>query len=150
MIMSNIQIYRAVPGQEHRAAAECRRAGIRAALPRNKMRRPAFGRASSPLAPGYIFAERRPENAHYIHGGKPLGSINRADVSKLWTHCRMRPRARPDNPYAAGDRVIVPIGHMAEVPAQVIEVRLRTCIIAYDMAGKTHQQAVAYTQLRPG
>ena len=50
----------------------------------------------------------------------------------------------------AGDKVIMLKGFVAEIPAKVIETRKQTCIIAYEMIGKTHQQAIAYAQLRPG
>lgn len=143
-------IYRTPPGQEHRAAAECRRERIKVALPRFKMRRPAFGRSSSPLASGYIFTERRPENARFIHGGPALGTITRQAVSALWAHCRIKKPSRPENPFKPGDRVIIAKGHLAEVSAVVRETRLRTCLVAYEMLGKTHQQAIGYAQLRPG
>ena len=46
--------------------------------------------------------------------------------------------------------VIIAKGPFTEVRAMVIETRARSCIIAFDLLGKTHQQAMTYMQLRPG
>lgn len=148
--MSNrLNIYPTPPQVEHKALADCRRAAIKAALPRSKIRKPNFGWTSEPLLRGYVYAEGKPADTPYMRG-KPLGSVTRAEIAKLWTHCRIRKPARPENPYKAGDHVIIAKGAFAEVKAQVIETRQRSCIVAFDLLGKTHQQAMSYVQLRPG
>ena len=148
--MSNrLNVYQTPPQAEHRALDDCRRASIKAALPRSRLRKPSFGRVSAPLAHGYVYAEGKPTDTPYMRG-KPIGSVARAEIAKLWTHCRIRTTARPENPYKAGDHVIIAKGAFAEVRAKVIETRARSCIIAFDLLGKEHQQAMSYVQLRPG
>lgn len=148
--MSNrLNVYQTPPQAEHRALDDCRRASIKAALPRSRLRKPSFGRVSAPLAHGYVYAEAKPTDTPYMRG-KPIGSVARAEIARLWTHCRIRTPARPENPYKAGDHVIIAKGAFAEVRAKVIEIRARSCIIAFDLLGKTHQQAMTYMQLRPG
>lgn len=148
--MSNrLNIYPTPPQVEHKALADCRRAAIKAALPRSKIRKPSFGRTSEPLLRGYVYAEARPADTPYMRA-RAIGSVSRGDLSKLWAHCRIRTPARPENPYKAGDQVIIAKGAFAEVKAKVIETRQRSCIVAFDLLGKTHQQAMSYVQLRPG
>lgn len=148
--MSNrLNVYQTPPQQEHRALDDCRRARIKAALPRSKLRKPCFGRVSSALAAGYVYAEGKPLDTPYMRA-KPIGSVTRGEIAKLWTHCRVRHPSRPENPYKAGDQVIIAKGAFAEVRAKVIETRARSCIIAFDLLGKEHQQAMSYVQLRPG
>lgn len=148
--MSNrLNVYQTPPQAEHRALDDCRRASIKAALPRSKIRKPSFGRSSEPLVRGYIYAEAKPTDTPYMRA-KAIGSVKRADLSKLWAHCRVRQPARPENPYKAGDHVIIAKGGFAEVRAKVVETRARACIVAFDLLGKTHQQALPYMQLRPG
>ena len=148
--MSNrLNIYQTPPQQEHRALDDCRRASIKAALPRSKLRKACFGRVSSALAAGYVYAEGKPKDTPYMRG-KPLGSVTRGEIAKLWAHCRVRTPARPENPYKAGDHVIIAKGPFTELRAKVLEIRSRSCIIAFDLLGKTHQQAMTYMQLRPG
>jgi len=148
--MSNrLNVYATPPQVEHKALDDCRRARIKAALPRSKLRKPSFGRISTALAAGYVYAEAKPADTPYMRG-KPLGTVSRGEIARLWTHCRIRPPSRPENPYKAGDHVIIAKGAFAEVKAQVIETRGRSCIVAFDLLGKTHQQAMSYVQLRPG
>ena len=148
--MSNrLNIYPTPPQVEHKALADCRRASIKAALPRSKIRKPSFGRNSEPLVRGYIYAEAKPADTPYMRA-KAIGSVKRADLSKLWAHCRVRQISRPENPYKPGDHVIIAKGAFAEVRAKVVETRARSCIIAFDLLGKEHQQAMSYVQLRPG
>lgn len=143
--MSNLlNIYPTPPQVEHKALADCRRDNIRSALPRARIRS-----RTKPLINGYVYAEAKPQDTPYMRA-KAIGSVRRADLAKLWTHCRIRPPSRPENPYKAGDHVIIAKGALAEVKAQVIETRQRSCIIAFDLLGKTHQQAMSYVQLRPG
>lgn len=140
---STISIYVTPPQKERKAAEECRRARIKAYLPLAKVRN-----RKAPLTPGYVYAEAKPYDAKHLR--QRLGSVPRADVSRLWAHCRVRTPSRPENPYKAGDQVIIAKGSFAEVRAKVIEIRSRTCIVAFDLLGKTHQQAMTYMQLRPG
>ena len=146
--MSTIAIYRTKPQEEHKALEDCRRARIKAALPRSKLRKPAFGRKSSPLAAGYVYAEGKPADTPHMRS--MLGTVSRSEVAKLWKHCRIRTIPRAENPYKPGDAVIMPKGKLADVRATVTETRGRTCIVAFQMLGKTHTQAIAYAQLRPG
>jgi len=143
--MSNrLNIYQTPPQAEHRALDDCRRARIKAALPRSTIRSRA-----RPLINGYVYADGKPLDTPYMHG-KPLGSVARTEIARLWTHCRVRHPSRPENPYKAGDHVVIAKGAFAEVRATVAEVRARCCIVAFDLLGKTHQQALSYVQLRPG
>ena len=142
-----LNVFTTPPQCEHKALEECREARIKAALPRSKLRRPAFGRVSKPLFPGYVYAEAKPAGAEHMR--KSLGSVSKAEISKLWAHARVRTIiARLENPYKPGDCVVICKGRFAELRATVTETRGRTCIVAYDMLGKTHSQAINYTLLR--
>lgn len=143
-----LHVYTTPPGMEHKALSECRDAIVKAALPRSKLRKPAFGRVSKPLLAGYVYAERKPQGAEHMR--KSLGSVSRAEVSKLWTHARIRPAKRLENPYKPGDAVVITKGAFADIKASVLETRGRMCLIAHEMMRKVHTQAISYTQLRPG
>ena len=145
---STINIYTTAPQREHKATEECRRARIKAALPRSKLRKASFGRISSPLAAGYVYAESKPVNSEFMRS--KLGTVPRAVVTALWAHARVRDAPLRANPFSAGDKVVIVRGHMAEIAATVIETRKQTCIITYSLLGKQHQQAIPYDALRPG
>lgn len=145
--MSTINIYTTPPQREHKAAEECRQARIRAYLPGAKLAKRSFGRARAPLTPGYVYAEAKPLEAKHLRSR--LGTVPRSEVAKLYAHCRVRQIVRHENPFSAGDTAIRSM-HGADITVRVVETRGRTCIIAYEMLGKTHQQAIAYAQLRPG
>lgn len=148
--MSNrLNVYQTPPQAEHKALAGCRRANIKAALPRSKIHKPSFGRTSEPLLRGYVYAEAKPADTPYMRA-KAIGSVTRGEIAKLWAHCRVRQISRPENPYKPGDHVIIAKGGFAEVRAKVADIRGRHCIVAFDLLGKTHQQAMTYMQLRPG
>lgn len=149
--MSTINIYATTPNREHKAAEECRQARIRAYLPGSKLAKRSFGRARAPLTPGYVYAEGKPLEAKHMRSLKTKGntSVSRSEVAKLYAHCRVRQIVRHENPFSAGDTAIRSM-HGADITVRVVETRGRTCIIAYEMLGKTHQQAIAYAQLRPG
>lgn len=136
-------VYTVPPQQERKAAEECRRARIKAYLPRSVIKK-----AKRPITPCYIYAEGKPIEAKHVR--RRLGTVSRADVSRLQAFARLRPAKRQENPFKRGDIVIRSIGNGVEVTATVLEVRSRICIIAYEMISKTHQQAIAYDQLRPG
>lgn len=144
---TTLTVYTTPPQKEHKALDECRRARIKAALPRCKLRKASFGRVSAPLAPGYVYAEGKPADAKHLR--QSIGTVPRAAISKLWQHARVRQAPRPENPFKPGDTAIRSMLG-ADITVTIKDVRGRTCIIAYDMLGKTHQQAIAYTQLRPG
>lgn len=143
--MTTLTAYRVAPNSEHRAARELREAGIRAYVPRDRSTRrsPFTGKHATP-SPGYVFAEKAYRPAFEKHVKGRVGAVAKADLGRLYLK---RPRRRADepNPYAIGQRVI-----KGEIPAEVIAIRGRTCIVAWVMLGKQHTQAVAYAQLRPG
>lgn len=141
--MSTISIYVTPPQKERKAAEECRRAKIRAYLPLAKIKS-----RKAPLTPGYVYAEGKPYEAQHLR--QRLGNVSRSDVSRMWAHCRVRHPSRPENPFKAGDAVVIAKGGFAEVRAKVIEIRSRACIVAFELLGKEHQQALSYVQLRPG
>jgi len=149
--MSTITAYRVPPQQEKKAKAELQEARIRAYLPLARVsRRMAHGKSRIvhvPIAPGYVFASSKPHDAEHVR--EAIGTLPKGQLSTLYAHTRIRP-VRPQNPYKAGDAVIIAKGAFAEVRAKVIETRARSCIIAFDLLGKTHQQAMSYVQLRPG
>ena len=147
--MSTISIYVTPPQKERKAAEECRRARIKAYLPLAKVKN-----RKAPLTPGYVYTEGKPYEAKHLR--QRLGSVSRADVSRLWAHCRVRTPSRPENPYKAGDAIVVAAysytdtsGNVIEVRGKVEQIRDRQCIILFWMAGKEQRQAMHYMQLRP-
>jgi hypothetical protein len=142
---STIAIYTTPPQRERKALEEIRRNGDRAYLPRVPKQ---AGARPSPIAPGYVFATGKPSEAVYVK--RKVGMVTKDGVRDLMLTGRVRRRPRAENPFKAGDLVTIAKGHLAEVKAKVTEVRARTCIIAFDLLGKTHQQAMPYAQLRPG
>ena len=144
--MSLISIYTTPPQRERKALEEIRRNGDRAYLPRVPKQQ---GARPSPIAPGYVFATGKPSEAVYVK--RKVGMVTKDGVRELMLTGRVRKRAPLRvNPFNAGDQVTIAKGHLAEVRAKVIETRKQTCIVAYEMCGKTHQQAIPYDVLRPG
>lgn len=153
--MSTIAIYTTPPQRERKAQEEIRRAGGKAYLPTEERTHKTQSREVKrryPIVPGYVFATDKPYDAVYVRA--KVGEVDRKGVVQLMLTGRVRRLPRLENPFKKGDSVLVPRGKLADdessIRAKVIEVRARTCIIAYDMLGKTHQQAIAYAQLRPG
>lgn len=152
--MSLLSAYRTPPQQERKAADEFRQAGKQPFVP-TECREHRMGRHRKvvvrrhPVAPGYVFALGvKPHDAVYVR--QLVGSVRPDELSPLYERARIRPVQRGGNPFKEGDAVIITKGRFAELAAKVTETRGRMCIIAFDMLGKTHQQAIAYGQLRPG
>ena len=143
--MSNLSIYPISAQAWRKSLAEIRRSGNRAYLARDcsrvERRAPLFG--------AYAIATGKPAEAVYVR--KAIGIIEKGTANQMLLTGRVRKRApRSENPYKAGDRVVIARGAFAELRAEVLETRGRTCLIAHELIGKTHTQAISYTQLRPG
>lgn len=142
--MSTAVVYRTAPNMEHKAAAELREAGIRAYVGRDRgAKRNPFTGKRRVVAPGYVFAAGACQRAFAKHVKGQLGKIDRAELGRLYI-AKPKP-AREQNPYGVGQKVLY-----GEVPAKVVDVRGRSCVIAWVMCGKQHSQAIHYAQLRPG
>lgn len=144
--MSTVIAYRVAPNCEHRAATELRQAGIKAYVPRDRGgRRNPFTKARPAPAPGYVFAERHYRPAFEKHVKSAVGTVAKDDIGRLYLRRHVIRRADEACPYHVGQTVRV-----GEVPATVIEIRGRTCIVETMLLGKQHRQAISYAQLRPG
>jgi hypothetical protein len=142
--MDTLSAYRVPPMMERKAAQELREAGSRAYLPRdrNDPRR-------SPIARGYVFTNYKPAFAKHVRS--KVGDCSRAEVLRICT--KLRRQERNDNPFKPGDTAIKTVGKapvQVEIQVTVSAVSGRVCLIAWEMMGKTHQQSIHYTQLRPG
>lgn len=146
---STIAIYTTPPQRERKALEEIRRNGDRAYLPRVPKQ---AGARPSPIAPGYVFATGKPAEATYVK--RKVGMVTKDGVRELMLTGRVRRRPRAENPFKEGDKVLIPRGKMQDdesaIRADVLEVRARTCRVEFELFGKKHQQALPYTQLRPG
>ena len=142
--MSTLKLYPIQQQNWRKALAENRRDGHKSYFPRNcerlDHRTGTYG--------GYMIATGKPAEAVYIR--RSIGVIEAGVAKAMLLTGRVRKRApRRENPFQPGDKAIR-LYHGADVPVVVKEVRLRTCIISFSMAGKEHQQAIPYDQLRPG
>lgn len=135
--MSTLTAYRVPPQLEFKAARELRDAGIRAYVPRD-----TTSKRKAPVARGYVFARHKPAFAKHV--ANPIGPVTSQELARLYLE-RQRRRSEERNPYSIGQAV-----YRGEIPAKVIGISGRTCIIEVMMLGKPHPQAIHYTQLRPG
>ena len=135
--MTTLTAFRVAPQMEFRAAREIREAGGKAYVPRDRSQK-----RKTPVARGYVFATYKPAFAK--HARSAVGAVRTAELARLYQE-RQRRRADEACPYAIGQPV-----YKGEVPAKVIDIRGRTCIIETMLLGKPHKQAIPYAQLRPG
>ena len=141
--MSTIKVYPIHTRSWRKALEEMRRGGDRAYYPRycSQEGRPGVYK-------GYALGTGKPSEAIYVR--KSIGVVDRGVAKQMMLIGRVRQRHhRIENPFTPGDTAIRSM-HGADIAVRIVEARGRTCIIAYDMLGKTHQQAISYTQLRPG
>lgn len=138
--MSHTVVYRTASNFEHKAARELQELGIPAAVPYDDT-----GKRKRVTAPGYVFAGRELHAAFVKHVRHKVGTARIDEVARLYL-TKPKRRAEDDvNPYQAGDRAT-----KGEIEVEVISTSGRSCLIAYEMLGKRHTQAIHYTQLRPG
>lgn len=136
--MSQAVVYKTRPNHEHKAAKEIEQRGINAVVPWDDS-----GKRKRVTAPGYVFAGRELRAAFLKHVQHRVGFVRVDTLANLYV---MKPKpSREENPYSVGQQVLY-----GEVPAKVIDVRGRACIVAWVMCGKQHSQSIHYTQLRPG
>ena len=77
------------------------------------------------------------------HAATVIGEVNRGAIGVLYPK-RQKP-VRQENPFKPGDKAT-----KGDLSVNVVSVSGRTCLIAFEMIGKTHTQSIHYTQLRPG
>jgi hypothetical protein len=135
--MSTLSAYRVPPLHEWKAARELRDHGIRAYVPRD----PASDR-KAPAARGYVFSSHKPAFAKHVRG--KVGNVAPAELARLYVKRQLRAVEQP-NPYSPGQTV-----YRGEVPATVISISGRMCVVRTTMLGKEISQALHYSQLRPG
>jgi hypothetical protein len=149
--MSNtLTIFTTPPQRERKAVEEIRRAGGRAYLPTEERSHKVSSRdvrRRYPIVPGYVFATDKPYDAVYVRA--IIGHVDRTRVARLMLTGRVRKTQRSENPFKPGDTAIMTKGQ-SDIAVAVISTSGRVCVIAFDMFGKTHQQAISYTKLRPG
>lgn len=141
--MSDLHVFPIKSQSWKKALDEMRRDGHRAYYPRDcsRERRPGVYK-------GYALGTGRPADAIYVRAS--IGVVEHGVARQMLLTGRVRSRSpRVENPFKPGDKVLFSLLR-ADVQATVTETRSRTCRIAYDMLGKTHTQAINYTQLRPG
>ena len=135
--MTTLAAYRVPPMCEWKAAQALREAGVRAYVPRD----PAASR-KAPVARGYVFSSHKPAFAKHVRGR--VGTVTTAELARLYL--RRQRRAKDEkNPFAVGDSV-----YRGEVPAKVISISGRMCVVETKLLGKNITQALHYSQLRPG
>lgn len=135
--MTTLAAYRVPPLCEWKAAQELREAGVRAYVPRD----PAANR-KTPVARGYVFSAHKPAFAKHVRGR--VGTVTTAELARLYLK-RQRRAKEEANPYTVGQAV-----YRGEVPATVISISGRMCVVRTMMLGKDITQALHYSQLRPG
>ena len=129
--------YRVPPLHEWKAAQELREAGIRAYVPRE-----ATASRKAPVARGYVFSAAKPAFAKHVRSR--VGTVTTAELARLYIK-RQRRAKEEANPYSAGQAV-----YRGEVPAKVISISGRMCVVETKLLGKEITQALHYSQLRPG
>lgn len=118
----------AKPGCRKKLLSEIRQERIRAYGP------PEGGR--------YTFSNALP--AFSKHAAHVVGEVSRLEIRSLYP-TRARRRADETIPFRIGQTV-----YRGEIPAKVIAISGRVCLIETDLLGKTHRQSIHYSQLRPG
>jgi hypothetical protein len=135
--MTTLAAYRVPPLCEWKAARELREHGIRAYVPPDHT-----AKRKSPIARGYVFANHKPAFAKHVRG--KIGPVKPADLARLYRERKRRAEEEP-NPYSVGQQV-----YRGEVPAKVISISGRMCVVQTTLIGRDITQALHYSQLRPG
>jgi hypothetical protein len=100
-------------------------------------------RAYAPKEAGrYTFSTALP--AFSKHALNVVGEVARTEIGNLYPR---RPRRAKEeaNPFAVGQQV-----YRGEVPATVISISGRMCVVQTTLIGRDITQALHYSQLRPG
>lgn len=105
--MTRLTAYRVPPQQEFKAARELRENGCRAYLPTEVVRK-----RKSPVARGYVFADRKPREAKHVRSR--VGEVERVDLIRLYPR-RDRGHEPPSAVLNVGDKVEIKIGPFASV-----------------------------------
>jgi hypothetical protein len=135
--MTTLAAYRVPPMCEWKAAQELREAGVKAYVPRDP-----GAKRKIPLARGYVFSAAKPAFAKHVRSR--VGTVTTSELARLYLK-RQRRAAETPNPYSVGQTV-----YRGEVPATVISISGRMCVVETKLLGKDITQALHYSQLRPG
>lgn len=135
--MTTLAAYRVPPMCEWKAAQELRESGVRAYVPRD----PAANR-KAPVARGYVFSAAKPAFAKHVRSR--VGTVTTVELARLYLKRQRRAKEEP-NPFTVGQQV-----YRGEVPAKVISISGRMCVVETKLLGKDITQALHYSQLRPG
>lgn len=126
---------------EFKAAKELRQAGHKAYLPTERN-----GKRKSPVARGYIFADGKPPEAKHVR--QRIGNVQRAALIRLYPR-RDRGHEQPE-PFKAGDRVEIKVGHFASMTGTLTKKRGRRQWLV-DMGGKqVCAQTTSLIRIDPG
>lgn len=127
-----MNVYRTSPAKERKAAAELRRAHIRAYLPQEDGQTSTRRRFRRVVAPCYIFAEAKPLEATYVR--ECIGQIQRSDLTSLYSQ-RRSVKPPPPRPFHAGDSVTIKLG-TGPMTGCIVAVQSERRVLV-DVGGKT-------------
>jgi hypothetical protein len=89
-----------------------------------------------------VFSTHKPAFAKHVR--QHVGRVTSAELARLYVKRHRRAVEQP-NPYSPGQTV-----YRGEVPATVISISGRMCVVETKLLGKDITQALHYSQLRPG
>lgn len=136
-------VYRTAPAKERKAAAELRRAHIRAYLPQEDGQTSNRRRFRRVVAPGYIFADAKPLEATYVR--ERIGQIQRSDLSSLYSQ-RRSVKPAPPRPFKSGDAVTIKLG-TGPISGTIIKVQSERRVLV-DAGAKTLTVSMKRLELR--
>ena len=128
---STLNLYWTAPQKEDKAAKECRQAGFRAYVPKERV--PGRKRPQ-PTARSYVAAEGKPCEAKDV--GKRIGPVARAELRRLYVRTSVTQRKHT---YAPGDAVSIKRGPHTALHGTVVEIhRAHWYDVRVTMLGKSH------------
>ncbi len=138
----SIALHITPPQAEKKAAKELRRDGVKAYVPRMRMKKrvshhqKAERTVTKILAPGYVLAKGNARYRQYVRG--KIGGITPAEALRLLKHGRKLSKAtsNPHKTWAVGDIVKIKVGPFADLVGKITRDAGR-CVIVEHESGKT-------------
>lgn len=128
---TTINLYWTPPQREDKAARECRQAGFRAYVPKERV--PGRKRAQ-PTARSYVAAEGKPFEAKHV--GRCFGPVSRDELRGLYVRTTKTSRKYA---FAPGDAVTIKRGRDTDLSATVVAVvRSGWYLVRVSLFGRPH------------
>lgn len=140
----SLTLHLTAPQSEKKAAAELRREGVKAYVPRYQVKKrvshhtKATATHTKILAPGYVVAKGNSRYRQYVRS--KIGGVTPAEVFRLLKQGRSQTASErspaPKKLWQVGDTVKIKVGPYADLTGKIIQDRGRAVIVEHE-SGRT-------------